>query len=315
MVDKAAEFWGRAARGLMKGDYPVHWLESPLVLRHCVNPRISGDPETGWLEWLHQGIISVQAHDGFVLGCGGGALERRAARLGICQNFYCVDVSSQAVEVAAALATREECGNFRHEVRDANSLSLEADSLDLVLSDMALHHVTRLEHLLDQFRRALRPGGWLVLNEFVGPDRFQWSDLQLALATRLIRALPLRLRRNRDLSRWKRYLKPWLWRAKRWSMERVAQVDPSESVRSSEIPRLAAERFDMRQQIGYGGTLLALVLNNIVGNFTDSPGDIRILKDLASEEDRLIRIGVLPSDYVLIAAQRTGSATGIRTLV
>jgi SAM-dependent methyltransferase len=269
-----------------------------------VNPRISGDPETGWLEWLHQQFFPGEAGAGFVLGCGGGELERRAARLGICRNFHCVDVSAQAVEVASALAAREGW-SFRYEVRDANDLELEADSLDLILSDMALHHITELEHLLDQFRHALRPEGWLVLNEFAGPSRFQWSDLQLALATSSIRALPLRLRRNRDLAKWKRCLKPWIWRAKRWRPERVARMDPSESVRSAEIPRLVAERFAVKRQIGYGGTLLALVLNNIVGNFTDSAGDVRVLKELASEEGRLIRIGVLPSDYVLIAAQTT----------
>jgi SAM-dependent methyltransferase len=169
---------------------------------------------------------------------------------------------------------------------------------------MALHHVSELEHLLDQFRLALRPNGWLVLNEFVGPDRFQWSDLQLSLATRTIHSLPFRLRRNRDLRKWKRLAKPWVWKAKRWTPEKVARVDPSESVRSSEIPRLIAERFAVRSRIGYGGTLIALVLNNIVGNFTDTRGDIRILKELAADEDRWMREGGLPSDYTLIVACR-----------
>jgi SAM-dependent methyltransferase len=299
-------FWGKAARGQMKGDYPVHWLESPLVLHYCVNPRISGDPNVGWLDWIRHEFISREVASGFVLGCGGGALERRAARLGLCKTFLCVDISPQAVEVASALAAREGWNQFRYEVQDANTLILEPESFDLIISDMALHHVSALEHLLDQFRLALSPTGWLVLNEFTGPDRFQWSDFQLALATRAIRSLPLRLRRNRNLVKWKRMAKPWVWRAKRWSPEKLARVDPSESVRSSEIPRLVAERFQIARQIGYGGTILALVLNNIVGNFTESPEDIRVLEQLAAEEERRLADGSLPSDYFLIVAGKGG---------
>jgi SAM-dependent methyltransferase len=239
---------------------------------------------------------------GFVLGCGGGALERRVASLGICKNFLCVDISPPAIEVAGALAAREGWNLFRYEVQDANTLILEPASFDLIISDMSLHHVTALEHLLDQFRLALRPNGWLILNEFTGPDRFQWSDVQLALATRIIRSLPFRLRRNRNLVKWKRIARPWVCKAKRWSPEKLSRIDPSESVRSSEIPRLVAERFKIEREIGYGGTILALVLNNIVGNFTDSPEDIRILKALGAEEERRLADGSLPSDYFLIVA-------------
>ena len=84
----------------------------------------------------------------------------------------------------------------------------------------------------------------------------------------------------------------------------MARVDPSESIRSSEIPRLVAERFSVQNWMGYGGTLLALILNNIVGNFTDAPEDINILKKLAADEDRRMREGNLPSDYALIVARR-----------
>ncbi len=280
----------------------MHWIESPLVLRNCVNPRISGDPGLGWLEWIQREFLPQGASHGFVLGCGGGALERRAASLGLCRDFDCVDISPQAVEVASALAAREGLDGLRYAVRDANTLTLDPDRYDLVLSDMALHHVKELEHLLEQFRRSLRSGGLLVLNEFVGPDRFQWSDLQLKLATQAIRSLPLRLRRNRDLAKWKQYAKPWVWKAKRWSPEKVARVDPSESVRSSEIPRLVSERFEVVRKVDYGGTLLALILNNIVGNFTGAPEDVQTLQRLIAEEDRLLRDGTLPSNYTLIVA-------------
>lgn len=296
------KLWGEAARGERKTDVPVNWLGSSLVVREIINPRISGDPNLDWLEWVQREFIREIASDGFVLGCGGGNLERRAAKLGICRSFYGVDLAPDAVGVARALAEREGWSEFRYEALDANKIRLEPKSLDLILSDMALHHITELEHVLDQFARALRSNGLLVLNEFVGPDRFQWTDRQLALATECIRELPLRLRRNRDVARWKRTLKPYVFRAKRWPPEKVARMDPSESVRSSEILRLVSERFRIARRADYGGTLLALILNNIAGNFTDSPANNETLRSLAEKEWRLIASDSLPSDYTLLVA-------------
>ncbi len=297
------EFWGDAARGVRKSDYPVHWLESPLVLRHCVNPKISGDPDMGWMEWLRHKFVPEPARAGLVLGCGGGNLERKAASLGLCRNFLGIDISPQAIEVARALAEREGFPEFRYEAADANYAILERDSLDLILADMSLHHIARLEHLLTEFAGALRRGGLLVLNEFVGPSRFQWTDPQLRVATAAIRSLPLRLRRNRNFVKWKRIAKPWVCKAKRWSPGRVARMDPSESVRSEEIPALVEARFDMVQRADYGGGLLALVLNNIVGNFRDCPEHIAILKSLAEQEHTLTGNGTLANNYTFMVCK------------
>ena len=301
--DTTRRYWGDAAKGKRVSDYPVHWLQSDLVLELCVNPRISGDPKTGWLEWVRQEFVPEPLGKGLVLGCGGGALERRAARLGICRSFHGVDISPEGIEVAEILARREGY-NFTYEIVDANHLRLEEECYDIILVDMSLHHITRLEFILEQFRCGLRPGGLLVLNEFTGPDCFQWTDRQLKLATCAIRSLPLRLRRNRDIARWKRYLKPWTFRAKRWSPEKLKSIDPSEAVRSSEIPGLVAEYFEILAMKPYGGTILALALNNIVGNFTGDPRDQNILKRLVGEESLQMDDLGLPSDHHVIVGKK-----------
>jgi len=77
-------------------------------------------------------------------------------------------------------------------------------------------------------------------------------------------------------------------------------MDPSESIRSEDIPSIFARQFQITDQREYGGTLLALVLNNIVGNFRDCLTDIAILERLADDEDRWISEGRLSSDYILL---------------
>jgi 2-polyprenyl-3-methyl-5-hydroxy-6-metoxy-1,4-benzoquinol methylase len=301
--DTTRRYWGDAARGKRVSDYPVNWLQSDLVLEFCVNPRISGDPQTGWLEWIRKKFVPQPLEKGLVLGCSGGALERKAARLGICNSFHGVDISPDGVEVAEILARREGY-NFTYEIGDANQLQLEDQSYDIILADMSLHHISRLEFVLGQFCKGLRPGGLLVLNEFTGPDCFQWTDRQLKLATSAIRSLPLSLRWNRDITRWKRYLKPWTFRAKRWTPEKLKSIDPSEAVRSSEILHLTAEYFDFLALRPYGGTIMSLALNNIVGNFTRNPRDLEILENLAREEDFQMEELGLPSDYHVIVGKK-----------
>jgi hypothetical protein len=85
-------------------------------------------------------------------------------------------------------------------------------------------------------------------------------------------------------------------------------MDPSESIRSEEIPRIAAEHFHIAARREYGGTLLALVLNNIVGNFRDTPRDVAVLERLAREEQRWISEGRLASDYILMIGNNEGKS-------
>ena len=56
---------------------------------------------------------------------------------------------------------------------------IRKDSYDLVLAEGALHHFTPLHAVYDKIFRALKEGGYLVINDFVGPTRFQWTDRQL----------------------------------------------------------------------------------------------------------------------------------------
>jgi hypothetical protein len=73
----------------------------------------------------------------------------------------------------------------------------------------------------------LRPGGLLVLVEYVGPNRFQLTDKAQLLMDRLIAILPQSYRRNlRDPTIVKQHVQ-------RPSVADVIAVDPSEAIRSA----------------------------------------------------------------------------------
>ena len=80
-----------------------------------------------------------------------------------------------------------------------------------------------------------------------------------------------------------------------------------EAIRSSEIVPILNNYFQIIERIDYGGTILHLLLQGIIGNFDASKeDDISILKLLAYFEDLLISEKILSSDFTIIVAKKYG---------
>ena len=171
----------------------------------------------------------------------------------------------------------------------------------------ALHHVDELEHLLDEVAASLRPGGLFVVNEYVGPARFQWLDKTQALMNRILELLPRSVQGEPGNG----FVKERIERA---PAEEIARVDPSESIRSDEIPELLRSRFDVVYRADFGGTLHQFLLADIAANFEeDDPKDVALLDLMSLLEEVLVAERVLPSDFaffVLSAAALRAAAAG-----
>jgi len=217
-------------------------------------------------------------------------------RLGLCHHIEGTDASEGAVALARGRAKAAGL-EIAYRVEDANEAELPRSRYDLVLVKQALHHFSRLEHVLDQVRQCLRPGGWLALNEYVGPSRFQWTDLQLSIMNTLLVTLPESLRRVGAAG------SPVRQRVERPSPQQVSEHDPSEAVRSSDVLALVEERFEIVARRDAGGTVLAPLLDGMVGGF--DPADekaVALLRLLCETEGLLLAHRVLPSDYVVLMA-------------
>jgi SAM-dependent methyltransferase len=231
------------------------------------------------------------------IGCGEGALERGLAGHSFAARHDAIDVAPRAVERAAAAARQAGLGQLRYRVADANALELEPASYDVVLGVQAVHHVERLEHLFRQVAIALRPGGLLFLDEFVGPSRFQWTTHQLEVVDGILSSMPRRLRRSLADGRVRR-------RARRPTIREVRATDPSEAVRSGEIIAVLTESFEVLELRPYGGTVLHLLLDDLAGNFGPSvPGGPELLAAIADLEWALVSSGDLPSDFAVVVAR------------
>lgn len=125
------------------------------------------------------------------LGCGSGWLTRYAARCGADAAGY--DISPEMIDIARAEAAREGL-SARFEVADMETLELEP-RFDRCLIYEALHHSPQPLDVLAVARRALKPGGLLLVAEPNWSQRFQGRQAAEEFGTTELGITPHRLRR------------------------------------------------------------------------------------------------------------------------
>jgi SAM-dependent methyltransferase len=169
----------------------------------------------------------------------------------------------------------------------------------------SLHHVTNVDGLLQNVHQALTNEGLLLVVDYIGPTRWQWTDQQMGMAQELLDILPEELRldlREGASGKLKR-------RIERPSIDEVVRQDPSESIRSGEILQLLHNTFDVLEEKPMGGTLLNLLFDGIAGNFDEQNPHVRaVIKVLQKTEELLIRNGAITSDFIFAVLGKRGGS-------
>lgn len=277
----------------------TYWLAIPEVSERY-HRLATGGKAANWVRFcLDQYLSDALPVERMVsIGCGDGNLELQLARYTAFREFDAFDIAEGAIRAARSRAKDSGVTNVNFEVRDVNQLTLPQHHYDVAWFNMSLHHIEALEHTCSQVSQALKPGGFLFVNEYVGPSRFDFTARQkrvLALVNELIPAKYLRLpppavgiRSDAPIP----------------DPAEVSRVDPSEAVRSAEIMEVLPQYFDIQTVHPICGTILQFLLGTIAWNFrTEDPDSIKVLKMLFAIEDTLVEVGDLQSDFALIVAR------------
>lgn len=290
----AAAHWD-AQVGEVESSTPSGWLDVELVEIEHIRPQVSGDPAVSYLEhFLKTHLVTAPVDRILSLGCGGGNLERALLDLGAARRIDGVDASPSSIELARRLAEQSGRSDALHyRVEDIDRIELRTRTFDAVVAKMSLHHFEALEHVFDQVAQSLKPGGVFMFNEFVGPTRFQWTDAQLDHMNQLLKGLPPRIRKRTAMATIRRPL-----------VADVVAQDPSESIRSADLMPAVRERFEILEEKPYGGTLLHILLEQVLPLLDlDDEGDCDLVRDLARRERELMMNGTLPSDFTYVVAR------------
>jgi SAM-dependent methyltransferase len=264
----AAEFWDRQAQATS----PTYWAEYPRVRRYvneCVTECWWAYPTHGFkAAWAYQPLAR-----GLSIGCGTGLLEKDLRWMRICEEVDAYDISPESIRLARERAAREGIDRVRYDVADCESFEYPDAHYDAVFFNGSMHHMRDPAALLDRLLVALRPGGLLFLDDYVGPSRDEWSDEHLTHAHEAYASLPP------------------TWR----TVERLAPPydasDPSEMLASSAIVPAVRERFDVLWEKPYWGNLLYPVLSQVVPDAGELPDADRILETLIAREKELVGEG------------------------
>jgi len=297
-LETAGKHWGERARQQQAHNRPNSWAECPVVNQEYICPLISGQPNVGWLEYVARKYYPIPVQSALSLGCGGGGLERHGLQLKMAQRFDAFDVSADAVKLCKEEAEKSgQLAAIDYAVANLNRIEFEAETFDAAFASQSVHHIESLEHYMQQVRNSLKPGGYFIINEFVGPNQFQWTDAQLAHCQRLLAEIPEALRETIREPGIKHTIE-------RPTLEFMNGYDPTEAIRSADIIPELEKQFEIVERRDFGGTLLHLVLDNIAGNLSECEQGKTLLRHLFEEEQRLLASGEISSDFTLLVARK-----------
>jgi len=295
--ERVREFWSRPESTSERYGRGIHWVESKTVMEY-INEQISGSREIGWLQYACERILVPLNRELAILslGCGTGALERQLHKHVRCAYVDAFDISESTIQQAKESAAKEGLSKvINYQISDLNAIELMEDRYDVIFSNSCLHHIKVLEHLLSECARALRTGGYLIANEYIGPSRFQLPPDQVGIIDDLLVLLPERYKKRMALAPgYKLHFSPP-------DPTLLASTDPSEAIRSHEILRAVGQYLKIIEMRPYGGCILHMLLQDIAGNFEDGDPRLRALVDI---ERRLVRCGYLQSDFAFFVATK-----------
>ncbi|MCC7175609.1 MAG: glycosyltransferase [Bryobacterales bacterium] len=269
------------------------WLQHPRVAGHYLEKSRIEDRD--WREWVRRSLGRIPRRV-LELGCGDGAHLYKLAKEGYAQSITGLDLEESRF-AATAERCRAEGIDVSYMACDVNRVRLPEISFDLICGIHCVHHFERLEHIFEECNRALADDGFVVFEEYVGPNRFQWTEEQLKLTRLMLGLLPEQMRiyphgmlKNEE---------------GRSTVEQVIAVCPSEAIRSEDIVPLFGRFFNPVVNNPLGGTIQQLLYNGIIQNFPDEdPNALHFIDCINALEQAYIGRGILPSDFVLLVGRK-----------
>ncbi|MBU0579475.1 class I SAM-dependent methyltransferase, partial [Patescibacteria group bacterium] len=258
-----------------------------------------------WVSYVYNKYLKINSSSlrCLSLGCGIGNLERHLLSLGFFRSFDAIDISKGALRQAKKNAS--EVGiKVNYKIGDLNSIRLPSNEYDVMFANMSLHHVKNLESLFNKIEKCLVKDGLFIINEYIGPDQFQYTKKQIVIINEIIEKLP-KIYRKRITD--KLILKPYFMPP---SVQYMNDNDPSEAIRSSDILKYSYKYFEVLEKHDYGGTISHMLLQDIAGNFNANNSKDRFaLEMIIYIEGILIKEKVISSDFSFLVLRKKNIKT------
>jgi len=239
--DQAASVWYQKAlqyelfvgRASNPNDIKNSGINHPEILAYkgrILGNRSSVAEYADWTEFLLRDF-GPRKHC-LSLGSGLGRVEQYLMRIGFTERFEAIELCANENELL-----RFDSEKVNVLKGDLNFTELAENSYDFILCHGVLHHLINLEYILDQINRALKADGILMIYEYIGETRWQFTDERMNFVRSRFPHLKMRVPR------------PW-------------EVRGFESVRSGDLMELLTNQFGagVERSVSYGGVFFPLVI-------------------------------------------------------
>ncbi len=126
---------------------------------------IESESESGWVDFIVQKFKKVNS--ALSLGSATGKIEKAFIERGFVDKFDTIDIIQNSPN--------------KNNMNDLNFIHLPSKKYDFILCKSVLHHIINLEHLLFEVNKALTNEGVLVVKEFCGESKSQWSNEKIKI--------------------------------------------------------------------------------------------------------------------------------------
>jgi SAM-dependent methyltransferase len=152
-----------------KGKY---WNDYPECLA-IINTRLFGE-DMDWKQYLINNNLKNFEH-ALILNCGNGWVERELYDCGIILKATSVEYNTALINECNQKKENRDITYVQH---DVNTINFSDSTFDLVINFAACHHIRYIEKVCNSIRLWLKPDGYFIHNDYIGPQRNQYNQRQ-----------------------------------------------------------------------------------------------------------------------------------------
>lgn len=234
------------------------------------------------------------------LGCASGWLTLAMAQRGA--RAEGIDISEKALNIARRYydSIRDSVGgSVTYRAADLNALQLSAETYDVIAVKGTLHHLMRMDHVIDEIHKALKPGGLLWVSDSDGEEAMSTA----LVASGLMFVLPTHVSYREKISGLIRFGTRAPSRIKA-SIE-AEGLSPFEGAgREHDWVKLITQRFEIERRID-SPALTGYITHQI--KMPDALA-LPLLRALCAVDRLLVRLKILRNTGVILYARKSATS-------
>lgn len=282
----------------------ANWWIIP-YLRERQNLLITGDEKMDYEKFISERYFKPYSVKNIVsLGCGAGSHEIKLASLNPEIRVKGYDIAQKLITLGLKIAQEKSLPNLELSVGDVYKLNFEPESVDCFFFHSALHHFKDIHSFIaDKVKPALRKGGFVIIHEYVGPNRLNLPKHQIEFCTNCLKEVILPENKKILLTNMTKT------RCYRLGRLRMIVSDPSECVDSEQILPVLRRYFKELEFKNLGGNILVPTLKHIAHHYIEKNTDE--LRELIRREESYLSNHA--PDFVFAVYQKYSQLDSIKS--